>query len=48
MPLLKESFDFICHAKVLNILDLQLKYHQLSFHEGDKMKIEQNGKKHLY
>ncbi len=48
MPLLEEIFDFIFHAKVLNILELQFKYHQLSFHEGDKMKIDQNEKNYLY
>jgi hypothetical protein len=48
MSLPKEIFYFIFHAKVLNILELQLKYHPLSFHEGDKMKINQNGKNYLY
>jgi hypothetical protein len=38
---------------MFSTLDLQFRYHQLPFHEGDKMKItfwgiDQNGKDYLY
>jgi hypothetical protein len=49
MPLLEEFFYFIGITKVFSTLDLQFRYHQLPFLEGDKMKIifwgvDQNGK----
>jgi hypothetical protein len=38
MPLPKEIFDVLAHAKVFNTLDLDFNYHQLSLKEGDNVK----------
>jgi len=53
MPLLKEIFDSLGHAKVFSTLDLRSRYHQLPLKKGDKVNttfwgINPHGKDCLY